>query len=541
LLALGIASRIAPVCAFGAAMIAAVALGRAVALASVTRLRASGFEMVWNTPKRVMRAVRGATVEIEAELRNRSADDMRGVSLRAVSSSMLETSIEPSIVDLPAESKVFVKVTIRTKRVGRWGLHGMALEVRGTPVGGEGLYEVPLMFANPFGVEVVPRALKAMLDSPKGGRARRGAERGRPLNVPGEGDELRELRDHMPGDPFKRIAWRASAKRGKLVVREMEHEHRDVVWLVVDASVDLWAGPEGEAPLDHVVDQVAAVAARYLSRGDRVGLAITASRLRTWLVPTGGPAQAGKIAAALASAASMVDADRSDLDESDVAARVAEHARPLDPQGLTDVPRGNLDALAARADVLRNRAPFAPRLPFAATPRERTLRHYLAAFGIESAPRAEGEALKTASSLAAVLDRLAREKHKPTVTFVWAPAPSMSASLAAAVRRMRSQRTDIRWILSTPTGAAPNDADEIDSVRDAVEAAISARSRVARIRGEAVLRRMGVKVQGVKGEPKPAPFVASTPELHAEIPPSEPPSLLADTRRELAPEIKENV
>ncbi len=520
-------------CAFGAAMIAAVALGRALALASVTRLRASGFEMVWSTPKRVIRASRGATVEIEAELRNRSTDDMRGVSVRAVSSSMLATHISPEIVDLPAESRVYVKVSIRAKRVGRWGLHGVALEVRGTPVGGEGLYEVPLMFANPFGVEVLPRALKAMLDSPKGGRARRGAERGRPLNIPGEGDELRELRDHVPGDAFKRIAWRASARRGKLVVREMEHEHRDVVWLVVDASVELWAGAEGEAPLDTVVDQVAAVAARYLSRGDRVGLAITASRLRTWLAPSSGPSQAGKIAAALASAASMVDSDRSDLDEADVAARVAEHARPLDPQGLADVARGNLDALAARADLLRNRAPFAPRLPEGKTPRERALRHYLAAFGIESAPRAEGEALKTASALAAVLDKLAKEKHKPTLTFVWAPAPMMSATLAAAVRRMRTQRTEVRWILSTATKAIETEeSDDVASVREAVESAINARSKVARVRGEAVLRRMGVKVQGIKGESKPSPVLTEA-ELNVEIPPSEPPALLGDTRRDL--------
>ncbi len=522
-------------------MIAAVALGRAVALASVTRLRASGFEMVWSTPKRVIRAVRGATVEIDAELRNRSTDDMRGVALRAVSSSMLETTISPTIIDLPAESRVFVKVTIRTKRVGRWGLHGMALEVRGTPAGGEGLYEVPLMFANPFGVEVVPRALKAMMDSPKGGRARRGAERGRPLNVPGEGDELRELRDHVPGDAFKRIAWRASAKRGKLVVREMEHEHRDVVWLIVDASVELWAGPEGEAPLDTVVDQVGAVAARYLSRGDRVGLAITASRLRTWLPPSSGSAQVAKVAAALASAASMVDADRSDLDESDVAARVAEHARPLDPTGLSDVARGNLDALAARADLLRARAPFAPRLPFASTARERTLRHYLAAFGIESAPRAEGESLKTSASLAAVLDRLAREKHKPTIAFVWAPAPSMNASLAAAIRRMRNQRTDIRWILSTASTTPMSDEGvEIETVRDAVDVAIAVRSKVGRIRGEAVLRRMGCKVQGIRGE-KPAIRAHSEVDLQAEIPPSEPPDLQKQTRREPAPEYKEIV
>ncbi len=228
----------AAVIAFGGSMLLAVAAGRALAQGAVTRLRTAGFEMVWSTPKRVARTARGGVIELEAELRNRGIDDVRGVALRVLSSSFVEAEVKPAIVDLPPESRAFVKVTLRAKRVGRWGVHGMALEVRGTELGGEGLYEVPLMFANPFGVEVLPVAMKMMLDSPIGGRARRGVEAGRPTNLTGEGDSLKELRDHVPGDSFKRIAWKASARRGKLVVREMERDQRDVVWLVLDASVD---------------------------------------------------------------------------------------------------------------------------------------------------------------------------------------------------------------------------------------------------------------------------------------------------------------
>jgi len=117
----------------------------------------------------------------------------------------------------------------------------------------------------------------------------------------------------------------------------------------------------------------------------------------------------------------------------------------------------------------------------------------------------------------------------------------MSAPLAGAVRRMRNQRTDIRWILSTASNSPMADLGvEIDSVRDAVDVAVAVRSKVARIRGEAVLRRMGVKVQGIKGD-KPAARATNEADLNAEIPASEPPALLGETRRELAPEIKENV
>ena len=350
--------------------------------------------------------------------------------------------------------------------------------------------------------------MKMVLDSPVGGRARRGVEAGRPTNVAGEGDSLKELREHVPGDAFKRIAWKASARRGKLVVREMERDQRDVVWLALDASVELWAGELGHAPLDHAVEQVASLAARHLVKGDRVGLIVTASRLRSWLPPATGPSQASKISAALSSAASTVDADRSDLDEADVAARVAEHCRPLDPRGLSDVGRGNLDMLAARAEALRTRAPFAPRLPQGASARERSLRHYLASFGIECPPRAEGERDKSALALAHSFDKVMREKLRPSIVYVWAPAPDEGTVLALAVRKLRARHVVVRWL--QPTIDLGSDEAARDDVREAVHAAVSERAAIAEERGARTLKRLGAKPvtlrrsMSTQGEPIPA-------------------------------------
>jgi uncharacterized protein (DUF58 family) len=447
--------------------------------------------MVWSSPQRVARCARGGEVILEAELRNRGMDEVRGVAIRPISSSMLETTIEPTVVDLPAGARVRVDVKVKAKRVGRWGVHGLALEVRGTPLGGEGLYEVPLLFANPYGVEVLPRALHVMVTSPKGGRSRRSSEVGRPANFAGEGDELRELREHSPGDPFKRIAWKASARRGQLLVREMEREERDIVWIVLDASVELWAGVEGRSPLDEGVDEIGALAARHLGRGDHVGLVVCASRLRSWIEPDGGAQQAQKLASALASAASMVDADRSDLDEVEVAQRVAEHARPLDPRGLVDIPKGDLDALARRADQLRVRAPFAPRLPYAATPREQSLRQYIAAFGVEVPPRAEGERERTEAALTQVLERLAAEKPRPSVVHVWAPPPSRQSPIIKSIRAVRARRVELRW--SVPAFEGSVGYGEARGVQEAVDEAVRIRARAARERGERLLRSMGVK------------------------------------------------
>ncbi len=312
LVTLGAAARLPPVVAFGGAILLAVAVGRALARMNITRLRAAGFEMIWTEGSRVHRIARGGSIELRGELRNRGDDRVRASRIRPIASSMLAASVPAEIVDLPPGARTLVSVTVSGSRVGRWGVHGLALEVGGTPFGAEGLYEVPLLFANPLGVEVLPKGLAALALSPRAGHPRRASATGRTGHVAGRGEELRELRDHVAGDPFKRIAWKASARRGRLLVREMDREERDIVWLVVDSSVELWAGSPGSAPLDLVVDDVGSLAARHLRRGDHVGLVVTASRLRAWVEPGRGTAHALTLAGALASAANVVDADRSE-------------------------------------------------------------------------------------------------------------------------------------------------------------------------------------------------------------------------------------
>lgn len=510
MVALGVALRIAPMVAFGGAMILAVAVGRAFALASVTRLRGAGFEMVWSTKGRVSRVARGEDLVLRAELRNRGTDDVRGLTIRPLVSSMLEATVEPLEIDLPAGSRATIDVRLKTPRVGRWGVHGMALEVRGIPVGGDALYEVPLMFANPHGVEVLPPSLQTFVASPRGGRARRTAEAGQRSTVRGEGDEFRELRGLVPGDAFKRIAWKASARRGLLLVRETEREERDRVVCVLDASVELWAGAPGTSPLDVAIDDVAAVLTKHLRRGHLTGLVVHASRTQAYLPPAEGAAHLGKMIDALVSAGATLDADRTEADERDVALRVMEHLRPLDPMGLTDVRRDDLEALASRADGLKHRAPFTARAPLAGSLREQRLRHYLGVFGVELGPRAEGERVNAEAEMSRVLLRLAAEKHPPNLVYVFGPAPDEGSAVEQALKKLRQKHTQVVWALPSHEGLR-DVLDPIVRARPAavlVREAVEMRAAAAEIRQRVDLRKLGVRIRPKRSVSESAPVSA---------------------------------
>lgn len=524
----GLIAREPAIVGWAGAMVVAMALARAVTLVSISRIRAAGFEMLWTGHKRLIRTGRGSTIEVEAEVRNRDTLAARFVRLRPIASSQLEIKIIPEAGEVPASGRLKVKVSVTTPRVGQHGLHGLALEVHGAP----GLFEVPLTFANPFGIEVMPRSFAAWLPSPRGGRSKLLAHTGRPGRARGDGSDLRELREHRPGDPFRRIAWKASARRGQLLVRDFEREERDVVWVVLDASVELWSGPLGRAPLDLAIDEAASICQRYLSRGDRVGLVVYAATVRAYLTPDQGPVHGHKIVQALLGATSTYDAARSDLDEADVAVRVLEHMRPLDGRGLSDLRRGDLDRLAMRADAVRSRAPFNPPVPEARSSRERTLRRYLASYGIESPPRSEPDRHQSGQVLADVLQQIG--KHKPTssIVHVVAPAPSEvvhEKPLHESLRRLARHGVTLHWAVAqfepalmppydpprrTDGSALLTDADDVanweDDAGDAARAVL-VRTRVAVARTEATLRAMGVRITRLRAAAPRRPELPDEP------------------------------
>lgn len=112
----------------------------------------------------------------------------------------------------------------------------------------------------------------------------------------GEGIEFADLRRWAPGDPLKRINWRASARRGDLWVNESHPERNTDVILFVDSFEEARQYTGGT--LDLAVRATAALADAYIARRDRVGLVSFGGILR-WLTPGTGRVQLYRIVDAL--------------------------------------------------------------------------------------------------------------------------------------------------------------------------------------------------------------------------------------------------
>jgi uncharacterized protein (DUF58 family) len=471
----------------GGALLAAVAWGRASTRADVARARRAGFEMVWREPSRRARLAVGRSRTFVAELRNRSDRIVHVDGIRAVASEGLRVVVRPTELDVLPGGFAQIEVEVTGRRVGRRGVHGLALGASGVGAA----YEVPLTFANVLGIEVVPRAIASGLQPPRGGRLRADPAPGRARNRRGDGAELREIRDLVPGDSFRKIAWKASARRGRLMVRDMDVEERDVVWIVVDVSAEGWAGPVGDAPLDHALDVAAAHAVERARHGAAVGIAFVTDHVVLFSAPQRGGADLDRLAAIWLDAAEHYAADRCGLGVDELLRVAVEHARPLDPHGLADLPRGDVDRLLARLDSLRARAPFQLPPPLAASAneaRDRAVRHYAASFALDVPGRATGA--MASAGLVDALKRVHRARPRATDVVVIAPAPkTVATDLRDAVAAIRGRGVRVRWAPVDPRLgiAAPRGAE---AVRDAVAIELD----LSRKKAASALTAVGIRV-----------------------------------------------
>ncbi|MBV8639698.1 MAG: DUF58 domain-containing protein [Candidatus Eremiobacteraeota bacterium] len=94
----------------------------------------------------------------------------------------------------------------------------------------------------------------------------------RRMRMRGEGSEFESLRDYAAGDAFRAIDWKATARRGKLMVVQREVERSQDVMLMLDCGRLMTARIGEQRKLDYAVTAALSVASIASLASDRVGV-----------------------------------------------------------------------------------------------------------------------------------------------------------------------------------------------------------------------------------------------------------------------------
>ena len=104
----------------------------------------------------------------------------------------------------------------------------------------------------------------------------------------GSGTEFAELREYRTGEDIRLIDWKATARRNRPVVRVLEPEQEQTLFILLDRGRLMTAKVDGLKRFDWGLNATLSLAMAGLSRGDRVGVAVFDRDLTTWIPPERG-------------------------------------------------------------------------------------------------------------------------------------------------------------------------------------------------------------------------------------------------------------
>ncbi len=107
----------------------------------------------------------------------------------------------------------------------------------------------------------------------------------------GQGTEFERLREYLPDDDYRRIDWKATARRNRPVTIEYETERSQNVMVVLDAGRMMQSPIDKIAKLDYVINATLFLAYVASGKGDKVGLMTFADDVIHYLTPRQGRGQ----------------------------------------------------------------------------------------------------------------------------------------------------------------------------------------------------------------------------------------------------------
>ncbi len=188
-----------------------------------------------------------------------------------------------------------VKYVLRPGGRGEFDLGPVQVRVR-SPLG---LIERRLSFGEKTKVRVYPN-LKDLRRYDLLSRRRLLSQQGiRAVRRVGEGREFERLREYSPGDEYRIIDWKATARRRRPVSRVHETERGQNIMILLDAGRLMAAATGRLTKLDFAINAALMLGYVALRNNDRVGLAVFSSDVESFALPRAGKAALSRLMDAL--------------------------------------------------------------------------------------------------------------------------------------------------------------------------------------------------------------------------------------------------
>lgn len=111
----------------------------------------------------------------------------------------------------------------------------------------------------------------------------------------GNNNEFEQIKNYVQGDDIRTINWKATSRRGELMVNQYQEERAQQVYCVIDKSRSMRMPFEGLTLLDHAINASLVLSNIILRKGDKAGVITFSDKLGAQLPAESNAGQLRKI------------------------------------------------------------------------------------------------------------------------------------------------------------------------------------------------------------------------------------------------------
>ena len=111
----------------------------------------------------------------------------------------------------------------------------------------------------------------------------------------GHSYEFEQIKNYVAGDDFRSLNWKASSRRGQVMVNQYEDERSQQVYCIIDKSRVMRMPFGGLTLMDHSINAALVMSNIILKKKDKAGLLTFSDKLGSTLAADNSPNQLGRI------------------------------------------------------------------------------------------------------------------------------------------------------------------------------------------------------------------------------------------------------